>query len=179
MTLPANVPLVLGAIVLTIFGSKVGHWKWSMTVSMASLCLWGSLLALITPTNKAMMVTFVALCQFSYGWAAYLSVTYTQLGVPQELLGLSGGLAGTARYAGGAVASACYSSAMANGLSKKGAELVPKAALAAGVPADIFDQVVAAAGAGASALRAIPGVDEAMVQAVRGAYKEAAAFGLR
>lgn len=95
------------------------------------------------------------------------------------MLGLSGGLAGTARYAGGAVASACYSSAMSNGLAKKGAELIPKAALAAGVPSDVFDQVVAAAGAGAVALRAIPGVDETMIEAVRTAYKEAAAYGLR
>lgn len=60
---------------------------------------------MITPYNKTTMVVFVALSQFSYGWAAYLSVVFTQMGVPQTMLGFSGGLAGTARYAGGAVAS--------------------------------------------------------------------------
>src|SRR5690348_11909302 len=100
--------MIAGAMCLTAFGRKIGHWKWSMLASMASLVIWGSLLALITPYNKGMMMAFVSLAQFSYGWAAYLSVTYTQLGVPQHMLGISGGLAGTARYAGGAVASACY-----------------------------------------------------------------------
>lgn len=39
---------------------------------------------MITPNNKAIIITFVALCQASYGWSVYLSVTYTQLGVPQD-----------------------------------------------------------------------------------------------
>ncbi|CAM1506054.1 Fc.00g056950.m01.CDS01 [Cosmosporella sp. VM-42] len=179
LTLPSSLPLVAGSITLTVFGRMVGHWKWSMTVSMASLVLWGSLLALITPDNKGLMIAFVALAQFSYGWAAYLSVTYTQLGVPQELLGISGGLAGTARYAGGAVASACYSSAIANGIAKRGAQLIPKAALDAGLPQSSLSQVVAAAGAGAQALSKIPGVNQGVIDAVTNAYKLSAAYGLR
>jgi MFS family permease len=181
LTLPTNLGLVLGSVALTVFGGKIRHWNWSMTVSMASLCLWGSLLALITPNNKALMITFATLCQFSYGWAAYLSVTYTQLGVPQHMLGLSGGLAGTARYAGGAVASACYSTAISNGMAKKLVELVPKAAIRTGVPADIMDSVIAAASSGATttALKEIPGLTDTMVDALRMAFKESAAVGLR
>lgn len=150
-----------------------------MVVSTTSVVLWGSLLALITPYNKAMIIAFVALCQLSYGWAAYLSVTYTQLGVPQEMLGISGGLAGTARYAGGAVAAACFSSAISNGIAKKGAELIPRAALNAGLPESSLAQVVAAASQGATALFNIPGVDQKVVDAVETAYKYATAFGLR
>lgn len=150
-----------------------------MVASTTSLVIWGSLLALITPYNKAMIITFVALCQLSYGWAAYLSVTFTQLGVPQEMLGISGGLAGTARYAGGAVAAACYSSAISNGIAKRGAELIPRAALDAGLPESSLAQVVAAAGQGATALSKIPGVNQEVIEAVRTAYKYAAAFGLR
>ncbi|KAF7559284.1 hypothetical protein G7046_g4883 [Stylonectria norvegica] len=179
LTLPSSIPLVLGSITLTVFGRKVGHWKWSMTVSMASLVLWGSLLALITPYNKGLMISCVALAQFSYGWAAYLSVTYTQLGVPQEMLGISGGLAGTARYAGGAVASACYATAIANGIAKRGAQLIPKAALDAGLPESSLTQVMAAAGSGSAALSKIPGVTEEVINAVTVAYKWSAAFGLR
>ena len=36
-----------------------------------------------------------------FGWAQYESIAFTQLGVPQQDLGFSGGLAGMARYAGG------------------------------------------------------------------------------
>jgi hypothetical protein len=133
----------------------------------------------MTPYNKVIMITFVTLSQISYGWAAYLSVTYTQLGVPQSMLGLSGGLAGTARYAGGAVASACYSSAIANGIAKRGGELIPKAALAAGLPQSSVAAVQAAAGLGAAALEKIPGMTPQAAEAVVTAYKYAVAYGLR
>lgn len=179
LTLPASLPLVAGALCLTGLGRKVGHWKWSMTVSMASLTLWLALLALITPYNKGMMITFVALAQFSYGWAAYLSVTYTQLGVPQEMLGISGGLAGTARYAGGAVAAACYSAALARGISSKAPELIGKAVNETRVPQSIIDQVMKAAPGGELALSAIPGMTAEMTEAVSVAYKYAVAHGLR
>ncbi|KAL2753529.1 hypothetical protein ACRALDRAFT_1058070 [Sodiomyces alcalophilus JCM 7366] len=179
LTLPSSLPLVFGAFLLTAFGRKVGHWKWSMTLSVVSLVTWGSLLALITPHNKGMMISFVALAQLSYGWAAYLSVTYTQLGVPQEMLGISGGLAGTARYAGGAIASACYSTAIANGYASKAAALIPKAALEAGLPDSSLEAVTAAAGGGAKALADIPGVTTAVIEAVVDASKWASAHGLR
>lgn len=150
-----------------------------MVVSTFSLVLWGSLVAMITPYNKAKIIAFVALSQASYGWAVYLSVTYTQLGVPQEMLGISGGLAGTARYAGGAVAAACYSSAISNGIASKGAELIPPAALGAGLPESSLAQVIATASQGAAGLSEIPGVDQKVIDAVGVAYKYAAAFGLR
>lgn len=149
-----------------------------MILSNLSLVLWGSLLAMVTPYNKSMMMAFVALSQFSYGWAAYLSVTYTQLGVPQTHLGLSGGLAGTARYAGGAVASACFATAIANGLAEKSAELIPKAAQTSGLDSSLLTDVMTAAGS-RSALEALPGIPPAAIDAVREAYKYSACHGLR
>ncbi|CAK7236483.1 hypothetical protein SBRCBS47491_009653 [Sporothrix bragantina] len=179
LTLPSTVPLPVGALILTYFGRKIGHWKWTMLGSVVSMVLWGALLALITPYNKGMMIAFVALNQLSYGWAAYLSVTYTQLGVSQENLGISGGLAGTARYAGGAVASAAFSSAINHGIISHLPKLVPAAALAAGLPESLLEQVVAAASSGAAALQAIPGVSDDVVVAVTDAYKWCVAYGLR
>jgi hypothetical protein len=179
LTLPANVALPIGSMLLISFGGKIKHWKWQMVISTFSLVLWGSLLAMMTPYNKKTMITFVTLSQLSYGWAAYLSVTYTQLGVPQLMLGVSGGLAGTARYAGGAVASACYSTAISNGIAKKGAELIPKAAMGAGLPEASVKAVIAAAGSGAAALSKIPGVTAEVIDAVSTAYKYSVAYGLR
>jgi hypothetical protein len=150
-----------------------------MFFSTFSLVLWGSLLALVTPYNKVMMITFVTLSQLSYGWAAYLSVTYTQLGVPQSMLGISGGLAGTARYAGGAVASACYSTAIANGIASKAKDLIPKAALANGVSQESLSAVMTAAGTGVAGLMKIPGVGTDAAEAIALAYKHCAANGLR
>ena len=179
LTLPANLGLPFGALLLTLFGNKIGHWRWTLIGSVFSLVLWGSLMALVTPYNKAMMIAFVVLGQISYGWAAYLAVTFTQLGVPQIYLGISGGLAGLARYAGGAVASACYSSAIGNGLSTKGAELIPKAALRAGLPESSLEELMAAVSKGTATVGNVPGATQAVVRAVETAYKQAAAFGLR
>ncbi|TPX13597.1 uncharacterized protein E0L32_006068 [Thyridium curvatum] len=179
LTLPPNLGLPFGAALLTIFGNKIGHWRWTLIASVFSLVLWGSLMAMITPDNKGLMIAFVFLGQTSYGWAAYLAVTFTQLGVPQTMLGISGGLAGLARYAGGAVASACYSSAIGNGVTSKGAELIPKAALNAGLPSSSLGQLMKAVPQGAAAISAVPGVTPQIAQAVNTAYKYAAAFGLR
>ena len=165
---------------LTLFGKKVGHWRWTLTASVFSLVLWGSLMAMITPFNKWTMVAFVCLGQISYGWAAYLAVTFTQLGVPQEYLGISGGLAGLARYAGGAVASASYSSAIGNGIRNKGAELIPEAGAKMGLTEDVIANITSSVIAGGPAsLANFPDLTSSTVEAITIAYKWSAAFGLR
>jgi hypothetical protein len=68
------------------------------------MVVFGSLMALGNPQRKGMMIAFVFLCQTGFGWAQYLSIAFIQFGVPQVELGISGGLAGVARFAGGAVA---------------------------------------------------------------------------
>ena len=59
-------------------------------------------MALVTPFNKNLMIAFAFLEQTFFGWAQYESVAFTQLGVHQHDLGISGGLAGglagVARY---------------------------------------------------------------------------------
>ncbi len=164
---------------LTLFGSKVGHWKWSLFVSTFSLVLWGCLLALITPYNKAMMISFVTLGQVSYGWAAYVAVSYSQLGVPQIMLGVSGGLAATARFAGGAIGSGVYTSAIANGILTRSKTLIPAAVRANGLPDSMIPAAMEAAGSGAAAVAAIPGMTAAAVGDIVAAYRWSVAYGLR
>jgi hypothetical protein len=45
-----------------------------------------------------------------------LSITFIQFGVPQVELGISGGLAGVSRFAGGAIAISVYSTICKNSL---------------------------------------------------------------
>jgi hypothetical protein len=179
LTLPNTVGILVGATLLSTFGNKIGHWRWQLIISTFSLVLWGSMFATVTPYNKKQILAFAVLGQISYGWSVYLSVAYTQLGVPQEMLGVSGGLAGTARYAGGAVAAASLSTALSNGIATRVPQLVPEAALKAGLPQGSLDAVVAAASQGTAALKAIPGVNDRVVEAVTDAYKWSVAYGLR
>lgn len=93
LTLPQNVGLVFGAMLLSAFGSKVGHWRWTLTGSVTIMVVFGALLALGTPDRFGMVVAFVFLSEVGFGWAQYLSIAYIQFGTDQVELGISGGLA--------------------------------------------------------------------------------------
>ena len=93
--------ITLGALLLSFFGGYIKHWHWQLTGSVFFMVLFGVLLALGTPDRKKMMIAFVFLSQTAYGWAIYLSIAISQMGVEHKNLGLSGGLSGAARFAGG------------------------------------------------------------------------------
>ena len=52
LTLPQNLGLVFGAVLLTVFGQRIGHWRWTLTGSVFVMVLFGALLALAKPTNR-------------------------------------------------------------------------------------------------------------------------------
>jgi hypothetical protein len=108
LSLPQGLAILTGALLLAFLGSKIKHWQWQLTGAVVVMVIFGSLLALVSPTNKGMMIAFVFLSQTGYGWAIYLSIAIAQMGVEHRNLGLSGGIAGAFRFAAG---SSPYSSA--------------------------------------------------------------------
>ena len=122
------------------------------------MTLFGGLMALVTPYNKGAMIAFAFLEQTFFGWAQYESIAFTQLGVPQEELGISGGLAGVARFAGGSLATAIYTSVLTNTQASRAATTVPQAAVAAGLDPKNAQALLQALPLGADAIMAIPGV---------------------
>ena len=93
LTLPANLGLVFGAVLLTLFGTKIGHWRWTLTGSVTIMVVFGALLALGTPTRKGLVIALVFIEQIGFGWAQYLSIAFVQFGTDQTELGIAGGLA--------------------------------------------------------------------------------------
>lgn len=159
LSLPNNLGLVFGAVLLSCFGNLIGHWKWTLTISWIGLSIFGGLLALVTPYNKGTMIAFAFLEQMFFGWAQYESIAFTQLGVKQIDLGISGGLAGVARYAGGSLAQAIYTTILTNEQNARAAKTVPAAAQALGLGAEESQQLLAAIASGATdAMAAIPGI---------------------
>ena len=102
LSLPQGFAITAGAILLIAFGSKIRHWQWQLTGSSFIMVLFGSLLGLVTPTNKSMMTAFVFLSQMGFGYAIYLAIAITQMGVQHKDLGIAGGISGTFRFAAGA-----------------------------------------------------------------------------
>jgi len=112
----------------------IRRWHWQLTVTVVIMVVFGTLLALGTPERKGLMIAFVFISQAAYGWAIYLSIAISQMGVEQKDLGISGGVSGTARFAGGTIAAAVYTSVLVNTVTKWTARLVPPAVIAAGLP---------------------------------------------
>jgi hypothetical protein len=102
LSLPQGFAIAFGALLLTLFGSKIRHWQWQLTGAVLVMVVFGSLLGLVTPTNKGTMIAFIFLSQTGFGWGIYLSIAITQMGVEQKNLGVSGGISGAIRFAAGA-----------------------------------------------------------------------------
>ncbi|TKA36567.1 hypothetical protein B0A49_13960, partial [Cryomyces minteri] len=85
-------------------------------------------------------------------------------------LGIAGGLAGVARYAGGAVAVTIYLSILGNVQATKAAVLIPEAVVGAGGTATIAAGVAAALPLGAAALMKVPGITLAIAEAGGAAF---------
>ncbi|KAF2165612.1 hypothetical protein M409DRAFT_67013 [Zasmidium cellare ATCC 36951] len=179
LTLPGNLGLVFGAVLLICFGNLFGHWKWTLTASWVGMVLSGGLMALVTPYNKGTMIAFTFLEQTFFGWAQYESIAFTQLGVHQHDLGMSGGLAGVARYAGGSLAQAIYTSILANTQSSRAVQTVPRAAKSAGATDNTTFAILAALPSGASALESIPGINGEILAAASTVYQWSYAHGLK
>jgi hypothetical protein len=96
-----GIAITTGAVLLSWLGGSIKRWNWQLTGSVFIMVLFGVLLALGNPNNKGLMIAFVFLSQAGYGWAIYLSIAISQMGVDHKNLGLSGGLSGAARFAGG------------------------------------------------------------------------------
>lgn len=93
LTLPQNLGLTFGAVLLTCFGSMIGHWRWTLTASITIMVVFGALLALATPDRFGMVIAFIFLSEVGFGWAQYLSIAFIQFGCDQVELGIAGGLA--------------------------------------------------------------------------------------
>ena len=171
--------ILLGGLLLTFFGSKVKHWKWQMTGSAAFMTLFGGLLATITPDRQGAGIAFAFLSATGFGWAQYLSITYIQFGADQTELGISGGLAGVSREAGGAVAVTVFGTIISTVQSSWAATHVIAAAEAAGASSSVAQAVLAALPQGEAALEKVQGLTMEIAEAAGGAFVESFVQGLR
>ncbi|KAJ4286726.1 hypothetical protein N0V90_012978 [Kalmusia sp. IMI 367209] len=178
-TLPQNLGLIFGSMLLWFFGIKIGHWKWQFIGSFAIMTLFGSLLALGNIGNMSMIMVFCFIVQGAYGWAQTLSITWIQMGVPQTQLGISGALAGVARWTGGALSSSIYLAILSNVQASQASRLVSIAVVGAGGSETTAAGLLAALPLGAEAIAKVPGANEAMMVAAGAAFTQSYVIALR
>lgn len=168
-----------GAMILSFGGKYFQHWKWQMGVPITGMTFFGGLLAYITPEREALGLAFTFLTAMFYGYAQYLSIAYIQFGADQVELGISGGLAGVARYAGGAVAVTMYTSILSSVQQPYAAKHVVAAAEAAGASHTVAENVLAALPLGAAALEQVKGITTSIATAAGAAFVESYVQGLK
>lgn len=161
-----------GAMILSFGGTNFGHWKWQMTIPITIMTFFGGLLAYVKAGQEGLGIAFAFLSAMGYGYAQYLSIAYIQFGADQVELGIAGGLAGVARYAGGAVAVTMYVAILVNTQASAFMSGVPAAAEAAGASPSVAAAVAAAIPLGAAALDKVPGLTTAIATAAGAAYVE-------
>ncbi|KAL1856208.1 peroxiredoxin prx5 [Paecilomyces lecythidis] len=128
------------------------------------MVLFGSLLGIVTPTNKGTMIAFLFLSQTGFGWALYLSIAITQMGVEHHNLGVSGGISGAVRFAAGS----------SKGIPSEDQYFLNFLVTAAGLPENQLPDLIAALNVGASALSKFsPSVVSAATEAMNQVYCKA------
>ncbi|KAJ6021890.1 hypothetical protein N7540_007394 [Penicillium herquei] len=174
LSLPQGLGILLGALLLTFLGSYIRNWQWQLTGSVFVMVLFGSLLGLVSPHNKGMMIAFLFLSQVGFGWGIYLSIAICQMGVTQQNLGVSGGISGCLRFAAGAVATTIYEVVFDKSLTKYMDRYIPDAVTAAGLSDSKVTGLMSVVSGGASALSSYsPAVASAAVKALEHAYCKA------
>jgi hypothetical protein len=168
-----------GAMLLSFFGRIIGHWKFQMGVPITIMTFFGAMLGYITPERKAMGIAFAFLSSLGYGYAQYLSIAYVQFGADQTELGIAGGLAGVARYAGGAVAITLFSTILGTVQSSYAAVHVIAAAEDAGATPATARAVLAAFPFGAAGLEKVQGLTTAITQAAGAAFVQSYVEGVK
>ncbi|KAL3463501.1 fungal trichothecene efflux pump [Aspergillus heterothallicus] len=174
LSLPQGFAIFFGAMLLSTLGSKLRHWHWQLTGSVFVMVVFGSLLGIVTPNNKGTMIAFIFLSQAGFGWALYLSIAITQMGVEHKNLGVSGGISGCIRFAAGAVATSIYQTVYSKSTTKYIGEYIPKAVIAAGLDeADVPDLMAVVTGGAAALQGYAPNVVTAALAALNDAYCQA------
>lgn len=168
-----------GAMILTLGGKYFGHWKLQMGIPITIMTVFGALLAVVEPGREAMGIAFAFLSSAGYGYAQYLSIAYIQFGADQTELGIAGGLAGVARYSGGAVAVTLFLTILSVVQKSYAGTHVIAAAEAAGASPDTAAAVLAALPLGAAALEKVSGLTTAIAEAAAGEFVQSYVHGVR
>lgn len=168
-----------GAMILSFGGGWFQHWKWQMGIPITGMTFFGGLLAYVTPERESLGIAFAFLTAMFYGYAQYLSIAYIQFGADQVELGISGGLAGVARYAGGAVAVTTFESILVSVQTKYAGKHVIEAAQAAGASPSVAKAVLKALPLGTAAVEGVKGITTKIATAAGGAFVESYVQGVK
>ncbi|CAK7218497.1 hypothetical protein SBRCBS47491_003524 [Sporothrix bragantina] len=174
--IPANFSGVLGGWILPSLVHRIKHVRYQILLALAIQTAFTGAYAAVVPNNKAAWSAMQLFGQSCFTWVTSLAYVASGLFVPVEELGLSAGLLGTFRSAGGSVGNAVFSTIMNSNVNRNLGNNIAGAAIAAGFNATNLEALIPAVIENAvgvpHAFDAVPGgVSDAVAAATATAFR--------
>lgn len=183
LMIPSTMSGVLGGWILPSFVHKIKHVRYQIIVALCMQCAFTGAYAAVVPHNKMAWSAMQLFGQCCFTWVTTLAYVSSGLFVPVEELGLSAGLLGTFRSAGGSVGNAVFSTILTSVVNKNLGNDLAAAAIGAGYSPDNLSALIPAVIQNAvgvpGAFEGVPGVTSAVMAATSVAFKESYAHAFR
>lgn len=181
--IPSTFSGVLGGWILPSFVHKIKHVRYQIMLALVIQTTFTASYAAVVPHNKRAWMAMQLFGQSCFTWVTTLAYVSSGLFVPQEELGVSAGLLGTFRSAGGSVGNAIFSTIMTSVANRNLANNIAGAALMAGFPQSGLKELIPAVIMNAvgvpHAFDNVPGATSGVITATGQAFKNTYAHAFR
>jgi hypothetical protein len=176
LQIPNTISGVLGGWIMPSLVHKIKHIRYQIIFALTIQTIFTACYAAVLPQNKIAWSVLQLFGQCAFTWVTTLAYVSSGLSVPQEELGVSAGLIGTFRSAGGSVGNTIFSTILTSIVNRKLASSIAAAAVANGFPAADLAQLIPAVIENAvgvpSAFADIPGATSEVIAATSQALKD-------
>ncbi|KAM0339650.1 hypothetical protein ACHAPU_010832 [Fusarium lateritium] len=183
ISIPANVSGIIGGWIMPTLVHKIKHIRYQFSFALVLQTAFTASYATVIPHNRTGWMILPMFGQACFTWLTVLSYVSSGLLVPQEELGVSAGLMGTFRSAGGSLGNAMFSTIVTSIVNRNLAKNIAGAAMGAGYSAkdlpSLIPGVIQNAVGVLFALAKVPGVTGAVLQATSAAFKNTYATAFR
>lgn len=181
--IPATMSGALGGWILPSFVHRIKNVRGQIIFALCMQCAFTGAYAAVIPHNRMAWSAMQLFGQCCFTWVTTLAYVSSGLFVPVEELGLSAGLLGTFRSAGGSVGNAIFSTIMTSVVNKNLGKNLAAAAIGAGYSPSNLGALIPAVIQNAvgvpNAFTGVPGINAAVISATGTAFKESYANAFR
>lgn len=181
--MPSNMSGILGGWILPSLVHKIKHVRYQIILALLIQTAFTACYAAVVPDNRYAWMILQLFGQTCFTWVTSLAYVASGLFVPQEELGVSAGLIGTFRSAGGSVGNAIFSTILNSLINKKLAPNIANAAIANGFSSSNLTALIPAVIENAVgvpfAFAKVPGATADVIAATSQAFKDTYADAFR
>jgi len=181
--IPQSMSGILGGWIMPSLVHKIKHVRIQIIVALVIQTVFTACYAAVIPHNKAAWMAFQFFGQACFTWVTTLAYVSSGLFVPQDELGVSAGLIGTFRSAGGSVGNAIFATILNSIINKKLGPNIAEVAIKRGFSPSglgaLIPAVIENAVGVPFAFAKVPGITPEIIAATSEAFKDTYAYAFR